>query len=287
MDDQGLLMTARMQGVTDATESTVTEYLSGAIDGFWYVATPYSKYDYGMEMAAREACRVTGYLMRAGVPVFCPIAHSHAIAHAADIDPGDHSFWLPVDTPMMRAAHGLIVVGMSGYSRSTGVGHEIDHFRQAGKPVIHLPWDDSHLECGTTGQASHPNVDFHEPMTLNSADPGTKSFSTGAVRSDDADNTRYDLISPIGLRRLAETCREGAEKYSDFNWEKGMPVGEMLNHGIKHLFEYLAGDRSEDHLAHAAWNCMAAMHSEELWPELNAGTLRTAGCIPPNGQAAG
>ncbi len=34
---------------------------------------------------------------------------------------------------------------------------------------------------------------------------GTVKFSTGAVRSSDANGTRYDLVSPIGLRRLAET----------------------------------------------------------------------------------
>lgn len=47
-----------------------------------------------------------------------------------------------------------------------------------------------------------------------------KQFSTGAVRSKDADGTRYDLISPVGLRRLAETCKEGADKYGEGNWKK-------------------------------------------------------------------
>jgi hypothetical protein len=109
----------------------------------------------------------------------------------------------------------------------------------------------------------------------------TTKFATGAVRSADTQGVRYDLISPVGLRRVAETCKEGAEKYSDFNWERGMPIHDLLNHAIPHIYKYLSGDRTEDHLAHAAWNLMAAMHSEELWPELNAGRLRTAGCKPP------
>lgn len=57
-------------------------------------------------------------------------------------------------------------------------------------------------------------------------------------------------------------------------------TGAQRNHAIAHLYAYLSGDRSEDHLAHAAWNCLAACHSEELWPELNK-NLRTAGCKPP------
>jgi len=107
------------------------------------------------------------------------------------------------------------------------------------------------------------------------------TFETGAVRSADRAKQRYDLISPIGLRRLAETCHEGANKYDDFNWEKGMDIPDILNHAIAHVYGYLSGDRSEDHLAHAAWNLFAAMHSEELWPELNEGKLRVEGCKPP------
>ena len=36
----------------------------------------------------------------------------------------------------------------------------------------------------------------------------TIRFPTGAMPSGDADRERFDLISPIGLRRLAETCAE-------------------------------------------------------------------------------
>ncbi len=106
-------------------------------------------------------------------------------------------------------------------------------------------------------------------------------FQTGAVRSSDAEETRYDLISPIGLEAVAKTCAEGAEKYGDWNWERGMPVHDLLNHAIRHIYRYLAGDRSEDHLPHAAWGLLAAIHSEQLWPHLNAETLRGPDCSPP------
>lgn len=111
---------------------------------------------------------------------------------------------------------------------------------------------------------------------------GTVRFSTGAVRSSDAEATRYDLISPIGLEAVARTCAEGAAKYSDYNWEAGMPVHDLLNHALRHIYKYLGGDRSEDHLPHAAWGLLAAIHSEALWPELNDGTLRGPGCTAPD-----
>lgn len=107
------------------------------------------------------------------------------------------------------------------------------------------------------------------------------AYATGAVRSADAESTRYDLITPIGLRRVAEACAEGAKKYADYNWEKGMPILDLLNHAIRHVYLFLAGDRSEDHLGHAGWNLLAACHSDEQWPELNQNTLRTHGCKPP------
>ena len=109
----------------------------------------------------------------------------------------------------------------------------------------------------------------------------TAKFGTGAVRSDTFEEFRYDLVSPIGLREVARACSEGAQKYSDWNWEKGMPVSDLLNHAIAHVYQFLAGDRSEPHLGHAAWNLLAAIHSHELWPHLNDSSLRGPGCKPP------
>jgi hypothetical protein len=109
----------------------------------------------------------------------------------------------------------------------------------------------------------------------------TAKFGTGAIRSDAVESFRYDLVSPIGLREIARACAEGAEKYGDWNWEKGMPVHDLLNHAIAHIYQFLSGDRREPHLGHAAWNVLAAIHSDELWPHLNEGSLRGPGCVPP------
>lgn len=113
----------------------------------------------------------------------------------------------------------------------------------------------------------------------------TKTFSTGAVRSSDADATAYTLLSPVGLRRAAQAAKEGEKKYSAYNWERGMELRELLEHTIRHCYLYLEGDRSEDHLGHAAWNAIGACHSEELWTELNKDTLRGPGCKPPQEKA--
>lgn len=106
---------------------------------------------------------------------------------------------------------------------------------------------------------------------------GLTKFNTGAIRSDDRADVRFDLLSPIAMKSWAETSAEGAKKYGAHNWERGMPVSDLLNHVIAHLYFFLGGDRTEDHLGHAMWGVAAAIHSHTLWPHLN-GDLRGPGC---------
>ncbi len=95
-------------------------------------------------------------------------------------------------------------------------------------------------------------------------------FNSGAVRSK-LDNVRFDLISPQALRRLAATYNEGAVKYGDNNWRRGMEFSNVINHVLEHINTYIAGSDQggEDHLAHAAWGLFTLMEEEETKPELN------------------
>jgi hypothetical protein len=94
-------------------------------------------------------------------------------------------------------------------------------------------------------------------------------FPSGATRSSDADMEAYYLITPDILSSLARTYAEGAKKYGDFNWEKGMPASDLLNHAIRHYTLFISGDTREDHLGHMLWNIGAAIHSLAHWPQLN------------------
>lgn len=90
-----------------------------------------------------------------------------------------------------------------------------------------------------------------------------ETHSSGAVRDVRTGKGRYDLITPLALKRLAGVYERGAIKYGDHNWTKGMPISRYLDSAIRHIFNYLEGLRDEDHLAHGCWNLMAAMHEEE------------------------
>ncbi len=96
-------------------------------------------------------------------------------------------------------------------------------------------------------------------------DSGTRQkFKTGAVRDIQQGKGRFDLISPIFLRSLARHYENGAVKYGDRNWEKGIPIGRFLDSAIRHLNEYREGLRDEDHLPASAWNIACIIHVEEM-----------------------
>lgn len=94
-------------------------------------------------------------------------------------------------------------------------------------------------------------------------------YSTGCVREPNTDKPRYDLISTEGLRRVAHHYTNGAKKYGDRNFEKGMPWSHPLASMMRHVEAWRSGDTSEDHLAAVVWNAMALMEYEKTHPELN------------------
>ena len=96
-----------------------------------------------------------------------------------------------------------------------------------------------------------------------------KSFESGAVRSADGEDARYDLIPPEALRRLAERLALGSKKYGDNNWKKGIPVGNIVNHLQNHLEKWkLEGCLKDDNLGGLMWGVMALMWYEKHKPEL-------------------
>ena len=103
---------------------------------FWYLATPYSKYPHGIEAAFRLAVETRGLLVKAGVPCFSPIIHSHSVAVMCGIDPFDHSVWLPSEAPIMAAARGLIMLRAESWEISAGMEYERKDFVARGLPVV-------------------------------------------------------------------------------------------------------------------------------------------------------
>lgn len=109
--------------------------------GIVYLATPYSKYSEGIDKAFEEASRIAGLLMKEGVKVYSPIAHTHPLAKYAKLDPMDHKIWLRFDEALMSVATTILVAKMAGWDESFGVAYEIGHFTVRGKQVFYLEVD--------------------------------------------------------------------------------------------------------------------------------------------------
>ena len=97
-----------------------------------------------------------------------------------------------------------------------------------------------------------------------------QDFDTGSVRDTREGKGRFDLISPVALKRLAIHFENGAKKYGTRNWEKGQPIMRYCDSCIRHIYSFIEGDRSEDHLAAAMWNIHCMIHTEEM---INRGIL--------------
>ena len=105
-------------------------------------------------------------------------------------------------------------------------------------------------------------VEFNKVM-----DSGERqNFETGAVRDTSSGKGRYDLLPVNAIRRVARHYENGARKYEDRNWEKGIPITRYIDSALRHLFSALDRRVEEDHLAAAAWNVLCAIETME-WVE--------------------
>ena len=69
---------------------------------------------------------------------------------------------------------------------------------------------------------------------------------------------RFDLIPSTALFCIAHVLHYGAERYGEWNWIN-LTVEDNVNHAIQHLYAWLAGDKTEAHLSHAAVRLMFAL----------------------------
>lgn len=72
------------------------------------------------------------------------------------------------------------------------------------------------------------------------------------------------------LLEVAIHYEEGAEKYGEYNWQKGLPVYCYINSGVRHYLKWLRGDKDEPHDRAFFWNIMCAIWTCYHKPELNS-----------------
>ncbi len=103
-----------------------------------YLASPYSHESHAiMERRFNDVCGVAANLMRSGVLVFSPIAHTHPIAVHGEL-PRGWEFWEKYDVVMIRNAEKVFVLKMRGWETSKGVQAEIKIAQELGIPVEYI-----------------------------------------------------------------------------------------------------------------------------------------------------
>ncbi len=141
------------------------------------------------------------------------------------------------------------------------------------------------MKCKWCDLHEHSNIHV-DPMNISTGDERLHldtpihgehvTTETGAKRSNKYPPgtkfpARYDLMmrNGTGLRRLAEVYGEGFAKYGADNCYMGFTESVYFSHAIEHLRLHSIGDTSDDHIAHAVWNLMHAMWTQDNKPELS------------------
>lgn len=88
--------------------------------------------------------------------------------------------------------------------------------------------------------------------------------------------TRKDIFAL--MLDVAKHFENGALKYGEHNWEKGIPISRYIDSALRHLMKDLAGETDEDHAAAFIWNCMCAAWTMEHLPAMDDYTLARKTC---------
>ena len=82
--------------------------------------------------------------------------------------------------------------------------------------------------------------------------------------------SRYDEDEPYTLMlEVAKHFEDGARKYGEHNWQKGIPTHCYIDSAVRHYLKYLRGDEDEPHNRAFVWNILCCWWTCIHKPELN------------------
>lgn len=76
----------------------------------------------------------------------------------------------------------------------------------------------------------------------------------------------FDTIHDMFLE-VSKHFEEGAKKYGEYNWQKGIPLHCYIDSGVRHYLKWLRGDKDEPHDRAFVWNILCAIWTLKHKPE--------------------
>lgn len=102
----------------------------------YYLASPYSAPDaYTRFMNFLTVAEKAALLIKAGIPVYSPIAHCHGIHTVCSGEKPTHAQYLHIDTVMISRCDHLLICDMHGWRESSGILHEISYAQSLSIPI--------------------------------------------------------------------------------------------------------------------------------------------------------
>lgn len=69
------------------------------------------------------------------------------------------------------------------------------------------------------------------------------------------------------MLEVAKHYSDGCAKYSERNWEKGIPLHCYIDSGVRHYLKFKRGDTDEPHGRAFIWNMLGALWTHKNLPE--------------------
>lgn len=80
------------------------------------------------------------------------------------------------------------------------------------------------------------------------------------------ETAKWDVFTM--LLEVSKHYEEGAKKYAERNWEKGINLHCYIDSGVRHYLKWLRGDTDEPHDRAFVWNMLGALWTQKHKPDL-------------------
>ena len=118
------------------------------------------------------------------------------------------------------------------------------------------------LPLETIGELWHDPILTNIGIYVRRGDP--KSLKGAVERFLEIVDWNYSTC----LLEVSKHYEEGAKKYAERNWEKGISLHCYIDSGVRHYLKWLRGDKDEPHDRAFVWNMLGALWTQSNKPGL-------------------